>query len=85
MNEKRAATPDEAEELAKKALGEYLTACRMQSRDDLGNALMKLASVVGVYMAANEGREIAAQRLEGTAAFIRKNGPKFPCKLEPLQ
>lgn len=75
----------QAEELAKKAVGDYLTACDMDSRDGLGNALMKLASVVAVMMACNEGREIAAQRLEGTAAFIRKNGPQFPQRLETVQ
>ena len=77
-------TPEQAEELAKKAVQDYLDACNMQSRDDIGNALMKLASVTGLLMACSEGREIAAQRLEGTAEFIRKNGPQFPRKLEKL-
>ncbi len=78
-------THRQAEELAKKALQEYLNACDMQGRADIGNALMKLVSVVGIYMAATEGREIAAQRLEGTAAFLRKNGPLFPLDLHTLQ
>jgi len=77
-------TPAQAEALAKKAVQDYLNACAMQSRDDIGNALMKLVSVTGVLMACTEGREIAAQRLEGTAAFIRINGPQFPKKLEEL-
>lgn len=81
----RAATPQEAEEHAKRAVSAYLNACSMQSRDDIGNALMKLASVTGILMAANEGREIAAQRLEGTAAFVRKSGSKFPQRLETVQ
>ncbi|MFK5284326.1 hypothetical protein ACI3PL_32570, partial [Lacticaseibacillus paracasei] len=40
------ATPAEAEELAKKAVGDYLTACRIASADPvaMGNYLMKLAS-----------------------------------------
>lgn len=75
----------QAEALAAKAVGDYLNACDMQSRDDIGNALMKLASVAGALMACAEGREIAAQRLEGTAAFIRKNGPQFPQRLETVQ
>lgn len=78
-------SPQQAEELAKKAVGDYLNACHMKDRDGLGNALMKLVSVAGVLMAANEGREIAAQRLEGTAAFIRKVGPQFPQRLETVQ
>tara|TARA_B100001105_G_C22395766_1_gene446645 strand:+ start:946 stop:1191 length:246 start_codon:yes stop_codon:yes gene_type:complete len=78
-------TQQQAEALATKAITEYLNACDMQSREDIGNVLMKLASVTGLLMACNEGREIAAQRLEGTAAFIRKNGPQFPQRLETVQ
>lgn len=77
-------TPKQAEEFTKKAVQDYLNACNMQSRDEIGNALMKLASVAGLLMACAEGREIAAQRLEGTAEFIRKNGPQFPKKIVPV-
>ena len=34
------ATPAEAEELAKKIVGEYLTACRMTDRDQISNYLI---------------------------------------------
>lgn len=49
---KKPATPAEAEELAKKAVGDYLTACRLAGPDPeaMGNYLMKLASVTGVMM-----------------------------------
>ena len=77
-------TPDQAEELAKTAVSQYLTACGMESRDDIANALMKLASVTGIVMACAEGRELAAQRLEGTVAFVRKSGPKYPRAISPV-
>lgn len=81
------ATPAEAEELAKKAVGDYLTACRMDRPDPvmMGNYLMKLASVTGVMMANAEGARVAAERLIGTATFVRNNMPKKPATLRPLQ
>lgn len=79
------ATPDEAEQLATKAIGDYLTACRMDSAENLGNYLMKLASVVGVYMARAEGCDMAAARLMGTASFISQNMPQAPARVTPLQ
>lgn len=82
------ATPDEAEELAKKAVGDYLTACRMQRPADMaamGNYLMKLASVTGVMMANAEGADIAFDRLLGTAQFVLRTMPKKPATLRPVQ
>lgn len=79
------ATPDEAEKLATKAVGDYLTACRMDNAENLGNYLMKLASVVGVYMAKAEGRDVAAARLVGTANFITKTMPQAPARIHPIQ
>ena len=81
------ATPAEAEELAKRAVGDYLTACRMASPDPvaMGNYLMKLASVAGVMMANAEGREVAADRLLSTAAFVFQSMPAEPAKLHKVQ
>lgn len=79
------ATPAEAEELAKKAVGDYLTACRMADATNLGNYLMKLVSVAGVVMAQAEGSTEAALRLEGTARFIHKTMPKKPGTLRRVQ
>lgn len=81
------ATPDEAEELAKKAVGDYLTACHMQVNDPvmIGNYLMKLASVAGVMMANVEGADTAFARLLGTAQFVLANMPKQPATLRPVQ
>lgn len=81
------ATPAEAEELAKKAVGDYLTACRLASPDPeaMGNYLMKLASVTGVMMANAEGSAVAFQRLYGTAVFVAKNMPEKPATLRPVQ
>lgn len=85
--DKKPATPTEAEELAKKAVGDYLTACGMQSIDPeaVGNYLMKLASVTGVMMANAEGSEVAVRRLYGTAGFVSKTMPKKPATLRSIQ
>lgn len=86
-NLKPPATPAEAEELAKKAVGDYLTACRLASADPeaMGNYLMKLASVTGCLMANAEGADIAFDRLLGTAQFVLRAMPKKPAKLRPIQ
>lgn len=79
------ATPAEAEELAKKAVGDYLTACRMHNAQDIGNYLMKLCSVAGVLMASAEGSEAAAERLADTAAFVFTTMPRKPGTLHKVQ
>lgn len=87
MTMDKPATPAEAEELAKKAVGDYLTACRLSSPDPvaMGNYLMKLASVTGVMMANAEGAEVAWERLLGTAQFVLKTMPLKPATLRPVQ
>lgn len=84
---KKPAMPAEAEELAKKAVGDYLTACRLASPDPeaMGNCLMKLASVTGCLMANAEGADIAFARLLGTAQFVLRTMPKRPATLRPIQ
>lgn len=62
----------EAEQLAKKHIQDYLNACKLDTTQDAGNALMKLCSVAGVLMVATVGYEDAVNRMEGTAAFIAK-------------
>ena len=81
----RQATHAEAEVLAKKAVSDYLNACRMADTSNLGNYLMKLVSVAGVVMAQAEGADIAFGRLIGTAQFIRQTMPKQPATLRPVQ
>lgn len=78
------ATPNEAEALAKKAVADYLNACGMTDGTQVGNYLMKLASVTGVLMANAEGSEAAFDRLLGTAQFVLKTMPKQPSKLQPV-
>ena len=78
-------TPERAEQLAKKAVGDYLTACDLQDRCQMGDALMKLASVAGVMMANAEGSEMAFDRLLGTAQFVLKTMPKAPAGIGPVQ
>lgn len=81
----KSATPAEAEELAKRACVDYINACSLDRRDQMPDYLMKLCSVAGALMAHSAGCEDAAQRLEGTAAFIRKTMPKAAATLVPLQ
>ena len=81
-------TQQRAEELAKKAVADYLNACQLQDADDrehMGNVLMKLASVVGVMMANTEGSVVAFERLLGTAQFIAKTMPEKPAKVRTVQ
>lgn len=85
MTEPKPATPAEAEELAKKAVADYLNACHIATPDQVGNYLMKLTSVAAVLMANAEGAQAAFDRLEGTAMFVLKTMPKKPAKLVPVQ
>lgn len=68
-------TPAEAEALANKTVSEYLTACKLQTPEDAGNALMKLVSMCGLAMCATVGQQEAVDRLMGTAAYMAK--PQF--------
>ncbi|MBN3270164.1 hypothetical protein CUR95_24190 [Bordetella bronchiseptica] len=81
----RPATAAEAEAIARLLVGEYLTACRVTDRSQIGNYLMKLTSVSAVLMAQAEGAERAGQRLDGTAAWVRKTMPAAPARLETVQ
>ena len=79
-------TPEETEELAKKLVSEYLTACRLTSANptDIGDRLMKLVSVAGLLMAQAQGSEVAQARLIGTGRFVRRTMPKKPAKLHAM-
>jgi hypothetical protein len=83
------ASPAEAEEIAARAVSEYLAACRIAAGENeaemIGNYLMKLVSVAGVLMAQAEGGAEAALRLEGTARFIFKSMPRKPSKIVRMQ
>jgi hypothetical protein len=83
------ATQEEAEKLAVKACGDYLSACRIAAgateREQMGNYLMKLVSVIGVVMANAEGADVAFDRLLGTAQFVHKRMPSQPAKIVRMQ
>jgi len=79
------ATPAEAEELAKRAVADYLNSCRMTDAAQAANYLMKLASMAGVLMANAEGADAAFDRLLGTAQFVLKTMPKTPAKIMAVQ
>ena len=65
-------TPQEAESLAHKTVQDYVNACKCDSVQDFGNALMKLVSMCGLGMCATVGQDEAVARLEGTAAYVAK-------------
>ncbi|WP_454676459.1 hypothetical protein [Achromobacter marplatensis] len=75
----------EAEGMARIAVTDYLNACYPTDRSQIADYLMKLTSVSAVVMAQAEGSEDAAQRLEATAAWVRKNMPPRPARLETVQ
>ena len=66
-------TPKEAEALAQKAMQEYVNACKCDTPQDVGNALMKMVSMCGLGMCAVVGQQEAVARLEGTAAYVAKS------------
>lgn len=65
-------TPQEAEALAQKTMQDYVNACKCDTPQDVGNALMKLVSMCGLGMCATVGQPEAVARIEGTAAYIGK-------------
>lgn len=65
-------SPKEAEAMAQKVMQDYVNACKCDTTQDVGNALMKLVSMCGLGMCATVGQAEAVERLEGTAAYIAK-------------
>lgn len=65
-------TPQAAEALAQKTMQDYVNACKCDTPQDVGNALMKLVSMCGLGMCATVGQPEAVARLEGTTAYIGK-------------
>ena len=63
-------TPKEAEKLAHTVIQDYVNACQCNTMEDVGNALMKLASMCGLGMCATVGQHEAVARLQGTTDYI---------------
>ena len=78
-------TPDQAEFLANAAITQYVNACDCETKEDVANVLMKLASMCGLGMAAMAGRDEAVQRLLGTAQWVQKTQQIMPWANGPLQ
>lgn len=78
-------TPQQAEDLAKKAVQDYLNACQLQNPAQVGDVLMKLCSVAGVVMAQAEGSQMAHDRLVSTGIFILNSMPPEAWQLRPMQ
>lgn len=65
-------TQEQAEELAKKHIQDYVNSCGCVTVEDAGNVLLKILSVTAVSISAICGRDTAVNMLMGTAGFIEK-------------
>jgi hypothetical protein len=74
------ASPQEAENLARKAVGEYLTACNMYGYQPaaLADYLQTLSTLAGLIMAKAEGSRAAVRRLQAGAEFVSSAMPLTP-------
>lgn len=72
-------TQEQAEEIATRAMQEYVSKCQCNSTEDVANALMKMASICGVGMVAVVGHKDAVDRMQATTDFIDKtlNGVNY--------
>lgn len=68
-------TPEAAEDLARKHMQDYVAACGCNTVEDVGNVLLKLASVTGVGIVATQGQEVAVAVIQGVAKHLQK--PQF--------
>lgn len=66
-------TPEEAHELAKKAVESYVNACQIRTPEDVANVLMALAGHCGMAMRAVVGREDAVARMQATTNVIAQS------------
>jgi hypothetical protein len=65
-------TQEQAEELARQHVQEYVNSCGCLTVEDIGNVLLKMLSVTAVSIAATNGKHTAVSMLLGTAGFIEK-------------
>lgn len=74
------ATPEQAEQLARKAIGDYLTACKMMGYQPIaiGNYLQDLTAIAGMIMAKAEGSRVAVRRMEAAAQVVNTLMPLTP-------
>ena len=85
------ATPEEAERLARKVVGDYLTGCSMYGYqpEALGNYLQVLTTLAGMLMARAEGSHKAVGRMQSAAEFVSSvmpptaDGPKHWPSYDP--
>jgi hypothetical protein len=66
-------TQEQAEELAKKHVQEYVNSCECLTVEDIGNVLLKMLSVTAVSISATNGKDTAVAMLTGTAVFIERD------------
>lgn len=75
-------TAHEAEDLATQKVQEYVNACRCDSIEDVGKALLKLLSVSGQAAVATQGQSNAVAMVESVAKHIAKPIFSAPYKCE---
>jgi hypothetical protein len=80
-----ALTPEQVESLAQQVMQDYVQACGCANVQDVGNVLMKLASICGLGMCATVGQEEAVDRLQGTTDYIAKVQAGVNWKMERAQ
>ena len=75
-------TPQEAEALAQQTMQRYVAECKCDTKQDVGNALMKLVSMCGLGMCATVGQGEAVARLQGTVDYIgtAQAGKNWKCE-----
>jgi hypothetical protein len=74
------ATPEQAEQLARSALAQYLTACSMTGYQPVAvsNYLEMLTTVAGLLMAKAEGSRSAIRRMQKAAETVGQMMPAVP-------
>lgn len=75
-------TPQQAEQLAKRTVTDYVNQCGCRDTQDAANALMKLASMCGLAMCATVGQQEAVARMQGTLEHVKKPENAGPWKRE---
>ena len=78
-------TQEDAENLARKHVTDYVNSCNCDTNEDAANVLMKLLSVCGVSMVALVGYSDAVDRMQGTTDFIAEKLSNFEFKCERQQ
>lgn len=78
-------TAKQADDLANTTIIDYVNSCGCNNAQDIGNVLMKLASMCGLAMCATVGHAEAVDRLQSTTNYITKSQAGKSWKQETVQ